>query len=205
MLLPSPWWPAAFGYVLALFGIYLEDILYGILLLGPLTIDILIWVYVVSNALYKEKQKIIMALIVIYSIVCEILIISLSIINVNEFILVRIGLIDIRFQLPLLIMNLSHSIIFIITFILYALPAMRTKNAETKLKGKFAFSFLVLFMIGNVLDAIIPWDKIPVNAEMILIIENLIALIARITLIVGVICLYNVFILPEWMKKRLSK
>jgi len=205
IILPSPWWPAAFGYVLALFGIYLEDVFYGILLLGPLTIDIFIWLYVVSDALYKEKQKIIMLLIGVYTISSEILIMSLSLINVNDYIMVRIGLIDIRFQLPLMIMNLILSVIFIISFVLYALPVLKSDIPETHLKGKFAFSFLILFMIGNVMDAIIPWDLISNNAQISLIIESSVALIARITLIVAVFCLYNVFILLEWVKKKLLK
>ncbi len=203
MILPSPWWPATSGYVLALFGIYLDDILYGILLLGPLTIDILIWVYVVSEALYKEKQKIIMALMLIYTVACEIIIISLSIINVNAYIMIRLGLIDIRFQLPLMIINILHSIIFITTLILYALPILRSSIPETRLKGKFAISFLILFMIGNILDAIIPWDVILGNAQLILIAEAWVALFARIILIGAILCLYNVFLLPEWLKNKL--
>lgn len=203
IILPSPWWSAAFGYVLALFGIYLENISYGIMLLGPLTIDIFIWLYVVSDALYKEKQKLIMLLIGIYVIISEILIISLSFLNVNDYIMVRMGLIDIRFQLPLMVMNLILSTIFIITFILYALPVFRSEDPETHLKGKLAFWFLILFMIGNVMDAIIPWDLISNDAQISFMIESSVALIARITLIVAIFCLYNVFVLLKVVKKKL--
>ena len=189
-LLTSPWWPSSISYILALFGLYLEDVIYGFLLYGIITFDFLLWLYVFTGALYKEKQKMIMILGTIYTIIAEIIIISFCIIDVKGLIMERENLIDISFRLALIIIAGINTSLFMITFIIFARDGLKSPNPETRLKGKLALVFIVFFGFGTLLDGFLEGIQY--------------ALIARIALILGVIFLYMVFELPEWLKRRIK-
>ena len=102
----------------------------------------------------------------------------------------RQGTIDIRYQLPFIIMVAIHLMIFGITFILFAKNGFKSVNPETRLKAKFALGFITLFLTGAILDSFAKGAEI--------------ALVARICLISGSLSIYLVFAMPNWLKKRIN-
>lgn len=191
ILLPSSWWPAAFGYLLALGGIYLENLPYSLILQIPQTLNIFLWIYIFSEMQYPDKQKRIKEVIAIYAVVWAIIYLLFVFINVDVLVINRQGIIDISYRIPTLIMVALHLSIFIITFSLFGKGALKSSDQETRLKGKFLFLFLIGFIFGTLFDSFIPGDFV--------------ALPARIVLILASICLYLVFAMPEGLKKRLLK
>ena len=191
ILLPCSWWPAAFGYLLALGGIYLENIPYSIILQLPQTINIFLWVYIFSDIHFKDKKKKIIIIMAIYAIIWETLHILFTIIDVGTLVIDRQGLIDIKYQLPLIIMVPMHLLIFACTFLYFSLNTLKSPDPEIKFKGIFLLYFIIAFLIGAILDSFLPGD--------------IIALIARIILISASFSLYIVFAMPEWLKKRIKK
>ncbi len=191
ILLPSSWWPAAFGYLLALGGIYLENIPYSIILQIPQTVNIFLWIYIFSEMQYPDKQKKIKEICAIYATSWAIIYLSFVFINVDLLVIIRQGIIDISYRLPALIMVAMHLSIFVVTFTIFGREALKSSDQETRLKGKFLFLFLGGFIFGTLFDSFIPGDFG--------------ALPARIVLILASICLYLVFAMPEGLKKRLLK
>ena len=191
ILLPSSWWPAAFGYLLALGGIYIENIPYSLILQIPQTLNIFLWIYIFSEIQYPDKQKKIKQITLIYTVSWAIIYLSFVLINVDVLVIIRQGIIDISYRLPTLIMVAMHLSIFIVTFSIFGREALKSVDQETRLKGKFLFLFLFGFIFGTLFDSFIPGDFG--------------ALPARIVLILASICLYLVFAMPERLKNRLIK
>jgi len=191
ILLPSSWWPAAFGYLLALGGIYLENIPYSIILQIPQTLNIFLWIYIFSEMQYPDKQKKIKEIVAIYATLWAIIYLIFVFINVDMFIIIRQGIIDISYRLTALIMVAMHLSIFVITFTIFGRESLKSSDQETRLKGKLLFLFLGGFIFGTLFDSFIPGDFG--------------ALPARIVLILASICLYLVFAMPEGLKNRLIK
>ena len=190
IILPAAYLTTSIGYILALGGIYIEDFIYGIMVQVPRALNLFLWVYIFSELHYKEKQKKFILICVIYLLIWEIIYFTLAFLDHGAYLIVRQGLIDAGYRLPLLILVLSQLGIFAITFILFARIALKSVNPEIHLKGKFSIYFLIAYATGTIL-ARIPLD--------ILILPS------RIILMFGPIFLYFVFAMPEGVKKRLLK
>ena len=187
-----PWVPDAINLFLILcFNTTLNETVYFFLVIGLLPIPLFTWLIAFTDLFTIKNQRIVLVIDLVLSAIFEIIFISILLTDValvGRFVSVFQPEYTIFFQLYFL----SIIAIFSTTVIIFSLKSIRSKNPEIKLKGKFLFIAIILFLCGAIMDAIIPLTSITV-------------IITRITLIIGGVMYYNGFILPNWIKNLLLK
>jgi hypothetical protein len=153
-----------------------------------------IWMLAFTKFLYKEKQKLILGATVIYSLVFEVLFFIFLVTNP-----LLIGHydppVDVDYRFPFILLVASVIVIIFITGVLFARESLKAPSPELQLKGKFLLAAFISYVIGAILDAIIPLSEISV----------FIIPITRIILITASIEWYFGFILPERIKNIFIK
>ena len=87
---------------------------------------------------------------------------------------------------------LFNIIIVLVTGLIFSRESIKSDNSEIKLKGKFLLLAFISFIIGALLDTIIPFTAISV-------------VITRLILTISSLLFYLGFILPDFVKKALIK
>jgi hypothetical protein len=146
------------------------------------------WFVAITDLMYKEKQKLILSIIISYGILFEIYFIY-YLINDPSVLAVLHGVIQIEYKLPIQLYVFSVLVLSIITGLLFSRTSMKSENPEVRLKGKFLFIAFVLFVVGAVSDTIFLRD-IPT------------LFITRLILISASLFFYFGFILPNFLRKR---
>ncbi len=146
------------------------------------------WFVAITDLMYKERQKLILSLIISYGILFEIFFLY-YIFNDPSVLAVLHGVIDIEYKLPLQLYEFSVLLLGIITGLLFSRTSMKSENPEVRLKGKFLFIAFILFVAGAVSDTIFLRD-IPT------------LFITRLILISASVFFYFGFILPTFLKKK---
>jgi len=191
ILITEPWWPSAIGFLLYFFGGSLSSLSILILANVFIPLSLIIWFTAFTDLLYKDKQKIILLILIIYGILFEIFFFSFLLINptiigeVGENLDVDYGLFILLNQAGLLVVILASGTIF-------ARESFKSDDPEIRLKGKLLLVAFYSFLVGAVLD-------IASQASILILI------IARFILIIAAISFYGGFILPNWMKKLFLK
>jgi hypothetical protein len=187
-----PWVPDAINLVLILFfNTNLNENVYFFLVIGLLPIPLFTWLVAFTDLFSITTQKIILVIVIILSVIFEIFFINILLIDV-ALVGRLIGIFHPEYTIIFQIYFMSIIAIFAITAIYLTLNSKRSENPEIKLKGNLLFIAIILFVIGAIMDAIIPLTSITV-------------IITRITLIISAVMYYNGFILPNWIKKRILK
>ncbi|MCP4763794.1 MAG: hypothetical protein GY870_18630 [archaeon] len=175
----EPFWPFPINSFLLFLG---EEILplkiSNFIQLIGLPIGIFCWVCVITEMIFKKRQKIILILSGIYCTIYELIfipsIIIYSSIEENELVF---GIMTFY--------GISFFIITITTGIRFAWENIKAENPINKIKGKFMFYGFIFYAIATISVWI-----------------HLFELISSILFLFSGTFLYFGFILPSWIKKR---
>lgn len=188
----EPWMPSGFSYLSNLIvGVGLPIEAYVIIgnVFAPLTN--FFWFYAFTDLLYKEKQKLILAIIAIISVVFEIVFFTFLAIDPS-----LIGVwgegsavihIDITYQTVIMVYLLYIVATMLITGIIFARNSLQSQVPEVNLKGKFLLVAFLAWCIGAILDSSIPLNVVTLP-------------ITRIILVSSALIFYIGYILPPGIK-----
>ena len=188
----EPWWASIINFVLIAFtGIELPDPVGHFIGIVFQPIGIFTWLFAVTNLLNVDKQKLVLALFGIYSIIFEM---TFLIIFAHDpplsgtFFGIHSALIPTGFMFTFLI-------IIVTTGMLFARESLKAEDKEIITKGKLiAFAFVTYAIAATIDGFMLMFDLF-----------SLLAPINRIILISSAFGFYGGFLLPDWMKKLLNK
>ena len=192
MFMSEPWWGPAISFILILTGAEpLSLQLFFIISICFVPFALLMWLTTVTELLYKEQQKIILAICLIQGIIFEI--IALYVLFTNpDSIIIRQGLIDANYLSFVLIYLFAVMFVTFITGLLFAKESLKSDNPEIRLKGKLIGLAFISFLVGGILDGLLSFDVTTL-------------LISRIILILSGFAFYFGLVLPDWLKKLLIR
>lgn len=187
-ILVEPWWPSATSFlVITITGKAISSQLYFFLGNAFIPVGLILWIAAFTDLLYKEKQKLFLAIIILFSAAFELIFFYFLFTNV-EMIGELISPVETEYKYFVLGFLLAIVLIIWITGIKFARASMKTDNPELKLKGKMLIYAFTAFSVGALLDSAFPLTFIT------LLITRLILLSCSIGFLGG-------FILPNWMRK----
>jgi len=192
----SPWWPSSVSFIIALFdGVGLENNPEIYFIIGNLMIPLflILWMIAITDLLYKEKQKIIIGIMVIFSATFEIILWTLLLTGAPtnyESIGILNGPVNVDYQEIIMVLLLIIIVIIMVTGIQFGRESLKSDNPEIKLKGKLIIVAIILFTVGALVDS-----AAPLHLAMIIL------PVTRIILILSGIFFLGGFILPDFMKK----
>lgn len=198
IILSEVWWSSSFSFIAALItGSGLTDQLY--FLIGNLFVPmgIMAWMVAFTDMKFKSKQKLILGIFGIISIMYYAIILSLIFIDVSLVGTMR-GNVDGDYTPTAMLFLLTGLFTIVITGLIFAKESLRSENSEIKLKGKFLILAFISFGAGAFLDGIKPY-LFPVD------LLDIVLLINRIILISSAIEFYFGFVPPDWLKSLLLK
>ncbi len=191
-LLTSPWVANSVNFLLILFSYKaLTPEIHLAIALIPLPIANFAWMVVITELLFKKKQKIILSAYLAFSLFFDIIVIYLLSINYQ-----LVGTFD--SPLDTVYSSLISGLILIllltvqITSIWFFIVSRRAENPEAKLKASFFLLSSTTFVIASIIDA-------RIETGILLII------IVRFLLLLGAIEIYWAFLLPDYIKKIFLK
>ncbi|MHA1254295.1 MAG: hypothetical protein ACTSPS_01725 [Promethearchaeota archaeon] len=186
----STWYSSSLAVLLILTtGEGISDELYMFLGNGLIPITAILWMIALTDLLVsnKEKQKLILLIIGIYSALFEIY--YLYFLFTNPSMLGEVlSPVDASYGMIVTIYQLSMVILMIITGTLFGRKSLRSDNPEIRLKGTLLIIAFWSFFIGAIF-------------EIVSHISIIILIVGRLILISSAIEFYSGFLLPNWMKK----
>ncbi|HEY0088617.1 MAG TPA: hypothetical protein VGB37_07225 [Candidatus Lokiarchaeia archaeon] len=186
------WWPSALNFVLIITtGNALSEIPYFFLGNALMHIFLIIWMIAITELLWKEKQKVILLIVVIWGVVFEIyflyyLFTDYAVIGELE------SPVDVKYKGLVAIDLIAVLFTVCITGLFLARESLKSDNKETKLRGKFHAYAFIMYVIGGIADAVITLTLITLP-------------IIRILLISCAITYYIGWIMPKFIKKIFLK
>lgn len=184
---PMPYYAVSLSFLSVLItGQPINDFLYFLAALGFIPIFLLLWIAGFTELLYKNRQVLILIIYAIFgaifgSYVFYALFTNLTLIGAKQ------GPVDTDWSFFIIIYFIPLIITVLVTGLLLSLKSLKSDNPEVKLKGKFLLIAFFLFFLGEILDIVL---DIPIT---------------RITLMLSSIAFYFGWIMPERIKKALSK
>ncbi len=190
--LSEPWFATVVAFMLAfLFGI--PTTVEAFLLIGfaftPVTM--VLWGYVITDFIYKEKQKIILLIVGIYGLLFEILFLFL-LFTQPSLLAEMISPWRIVYKPLIQLWIISLLVLFAITSSLFCRESLRSDNPKIKLRGKFLLLAFITYILGGILETF--------YTPFIYMI-----IIKRVVTISASIEFYFGFILPERVEKLFLK
>jgi hypothetical protein len=152
-LIVSPWFNSGFNLLYVIVnGASMSDPVY--LLIGYIWVPIplIFWLQLFTTLKYKSKQKMILIITILNTIVYEIIFLY-YIFTDFTFIGVKTGLFNDELTLPYVLYVSVILIVAVITGFLFGIESFKSENPEIKLKGKFLITAWASFFIGALLDA----------------------------------------------------
>ena len=155
----------------------------------------------------KEKQKIAVGLILIFSVVFEVLFFYHFFLDIN-----LIGVIspsrpfsaDLGYFLAILLL-ISFLILFVTGF-KFARKSIKSEDRDVRLKGELLQFAFVAFTIAAVIEKTLRSFLIgAIFPDPTILFLSVILVIMRLLLILSAIAFLGGFLLPNWMKKILTK
>ncbi len=208
LTLSTLWLPEASSFLMSLF-IQQPLAIEWYFILGNVFVPVALicWVTAYTDMVNKEKQKIAVVLTLIFSIVFEVLFFYHFFLDIN-----LIGVItpeipfsaDLGYFLAILLL-VSFLILFVTGF-KFARKSIKSENRDVRLKGEllqFAFvAFTIAAVVEKTLRSILIGTIFP-DPTMLFFSIMLIAM--RFLSILSAIAFLGGFLLPNWMKKILTK
>ncbi len=191
ILITESWWSSALSFLIAFItdtnGLQSYPAVY--LLIGNLLLPInqIIWLSLTTNLFYKKKQKIVVGIYAIFTLVFEILLLFFIFTDTTAIGEV-VSIVDVEYTPLFLVWILVNLLVFVIPGFIFGRVTLKSDAPDRKLKGKLLIIAFAIFTIGAILDSasFMPSELLPVT---------------RIILIASAFCYYGGFILPKWMKK----
>ena len=207
-MLSTLWLPEAISFLMSLFIQQTLPIeLYFILGNVFVPIAVFTWVYAYTDMISKDKQKLILILVLIFGIVFEVFFFYNFFLDIN-----LIGVIsplrpfsaDLGYFLAILLL-ISFLILFVTGF-KFARKSIKSENKDVRLKGELLQFAFVAFTIAAVLEktarsillGIVFTDPTNPVLSIALVVDRLLLILSAIAFLGG-------FLLPNWMKKILTK
>ncbi|MFX1392454.1 MAG: hypothetical protein ACFFAH_02665 [Promethearchaeota archaeon] len=188
ILISQPWWP--YAITLMLFFVGGEPLplqMYIIIGLNANVIVVLLGTYVMTNLIWKDKVKLVMVLTAIYGVIYQTVLFYAMFVEPERFATLE-GALDVRY-LSLLVLFLFVNIMLALIFaIFFFRESHKSPEPEIRLKGVFYLISLFSYVIGSILDAILPLNL-------------LFLVIVRILLTFSAFMTYLAFAMPNWAKK----
>jgi hypothetical protein len=182
------WFSIALTYVMILaFGVPLPDSLYILIGHGIAPISLLSWVLLLSEIMWKNKQKIILIIFGIYFVLITVIFFYLWVTDLSALGTV-IGNLDFNMAPFLIIRSLLSLVIGLSTVILFFRESHKSDNPEVRLKGTL-FLLGVLLLFGGVI--------------LFVIVQT--TFITLVFTVPSALCLYAGLIMPDWIKKIFIK
>jgi len=188
----SPWIPDSINFIMILgFSSILTEEAYLIIGNVFMPFFIICWLIVITDFLYKTKQKLILILCLIWTVIFEMIFFTLLFTD-STLVGTFLGPFHVEFGDFITFTLLFTIVVLLISGLLFARESLKSEDKEIKLKGKFLIVAFLSFTIGAILDSSI--SLIPITV-----------VITRLILISSSIEFYIGFILPKWVKKFLIK
>jgi hypothetical protein len=186
------WFPTSISFILALTtGNGLTPVMYFLIGNAFIPVTLFIWMIVITELMYKEKQKVILLIFAIIGILFDIYLIY-YLINDPSVIGELQGPVDVQYKSITALYLIFILLTTLVTGLLFAREAMKSDKAETRLKGKFLAAAFISYTIGAITDAVAPLNFITLP-------------LIRILLITSAIEFYIGWMLPEMIKNRFIK
>ena len=158
------------------------------LLIGhALPFAVFFWLIIITELMFKDKQKLILTIIGIYYAALVVIFFYLFFTDISLLGELR-GFLGFQQGPFLIIRNLSSMIISIVSVILFYRESVKSDNAQTRLRGTLFLAAIVFVVLGAFLH----------------IITGL-AVLALLFFLLASISYYSALLTPEWLKKRLIK
>jgi len=192
MFISEVWWAVSISFLLVVFtGNALALDLFFFIGFVFLPVAIMIWMIIMTNLMWKSKQKIILILTGIILASLEIAFLYYLFTDISKL-GEPVGTFDIKYELFMLV-YLSVILLFvIITGLRFAIESFWSENPEIRLKGKFLLVAFLSFVIGAFIS-------IALGDNVIILV------IAKIIIISSAFEFYCGFILPDSIKKVFLK
>jgi len=208
LMLSTLWLPEAASFLMSVF-IQQTLRLDWYFILGNVFVPVALicWVIAYTDMVNKEKQKIAVAFILIFSIVFEGLFFYYFFLDIN-----LLGVInplrpfsaDLGIFLALLL--LVSILILFVTGISFARKSIKSEKKEVRLKGKLLQFAFIAFTIAAVLEKTIRSILMGiVFPDPTILFLSVVLVVVRVLLISSTIAFYGGFLLPNWMKKIFTK
>ena len=191
ILLTEVWWAPSISFFYFMFtGQSLPDAAYFTIGYAFIPIVIFLWLIVFTNLIMKNRQKIILLIFTIYSLIYEIIIVFFLLTDTSQ-----IGKVLTPVDSSLTVLFSLYSFVWIlialITGIIFSRESMQSSDPNIRLKGRLLLYGFVIWSMVAIIDGLV---------------SNIIALfVVRFFLMLSVILLYGGFMLPDWMKKLINK
>ncbi|MFW5895365.1 MAG: hypothetical protein ACOCT9_01345 [archaeon] len=190
--LANPWIPDSINFLMYLIsGQVLEEFYYLLIGNAFIPLFVLSWLTAFTDLKYTNKQKMVIALTTIGSIIFEVaflLLLTTNTILIGE----SLGHFQYEFRPFIEIYLVTIILIVLITGILLGLESMKSEDRKINWKGRFIIIAFILFSVGAILDSSI--DLTPITV-----------VITRVILISSSISFYIGFIFPKSIEKLLLK
>jgi hypothetical protein len=189
IFLVSPYWSDALQFIATtIFGVAISADLYFFIANAFIAPIHVIWIYAISNFLFPQRKKTIVALFSIEAVAYEGLFLVLFFLN-PTLIGDQKSFFVVEWAIWIQIYLLISIALFLITGFLFVRQSLKSKNKELILKGRFLIVAFLLFTAAALID-VIGADS-PTELTIFL---------ARTFLIVSSICFYIGFTLPHFIK-----
>jgi hypothetical protein len=193
----NPWFPDSISFVMNI--LFQQSLAVGwYLIIGNVFIPIALicWLVAYTDMINKKKQKLIVSLTILLSILFEIAFFVIFSIDMDQIgVIVPARPFTVEFGLFITIFLLLVILVMLITGIKFAQKSVRSKEKEIRVKGKLLRAAFITFTIAAIMDSLLgmifedPTD--PLLAIMVVI--------TRLLLISSALEFYGGFILPKWM------
>ena len=192
LIVSEPWWGEIISFVLELSsGVALTIEMQNLINFPLIPLGLFAWLVAFTDLVYKKRQKIIIELFIIYSIIYEIV---FFIVYINDPSLEG-TFYGIKSRVIPTIFLVSFLIIILISVASFVRESLQSVHPEIKMKGKLLIVAMIFYSIAALLETIV----------LVFSISTVFQLIGRTFLIVSAITFLWGFFLPEWMKKFLIK
>lgn len=156
---------------------------------GILPIFTILWYLGFTELTFQENRKIIMIVIVSWSIIFYIIFFYFLFTDVSALAVV-VNAVKMKFEVGFALLLLSSLLLWQIPGYIFSIRGVRSDNPIVKMKGKFLLLTFIIYPIGAFFDLISEDDVL------LIILARIIGIISAFTFYIGMV-------LPEWAKKIL--
>jgi len=208
LTLSTLWLPEAASFLMSVF-IQQTLAVEWYFILGNVFVPVALicWVVAYTDMVNKEREKLALALILIFSVVFEGLFFYYFFLDIDLLgVITPLRPFSADFGIFLALLLLVSLLILFVTGISFARKSIKSENKEVRLKGKLLQFAFVAFTIAAVLEKTIRSILLgTVFPDPRILFLSVILVIVRVLLILSTIAFYGGFLLPNWMKKIFTK